>query len=398
MKRFQSIIKKYITIHQKHKKYLAAVLALSILVSFGVSAGLIMPAISMTEEDIKVEQHVHSDECYKISCNNESEEHIHSDDCYVLACSESGNYLQLLSTEDDEENQEEPEVPIIDSDLSVTAEIVSLEEDEYNDEIVLYNDSVSILSDEIETYAESETSHDGIVMLPNDNITINPKATVTGKTSDNNGNDIYAVQFNMTYKINQEFVQSNFGKTDGKYDSFAFNMGFDKDKWDMSKLYNTNGVVYSGSREAGTFVIDDSGNVTITFYDDFITDAVSQKSEISGTFNFKANLSKQEKDEEDEDVWIGGIDVDVPVYTYNHKPDIGVAKSVSKDYDISTHKAEYKIVVSSTNGTNDKVTITDTLSSNDDMTFDFNDGDTVTLMKSDGTTVNAKVSVNEIRK
>ena len=360
-----------------------------------------MPAISMTEEDIKVEQHIHSDECYKISCNNESEEHVHSDDCYSLACSESGNYLQLLSTENDEENQEEPDVPIIDSDLSVTAEIVSLESedeeaDEYNDEIVLYNDSISILSDEIETYAESESGHDGIVVLPDSNITINPKATVTGKTSDNNGHDIYAVQFNMTYKINQQYVMDNFGKTDGKYDSFAFNMDFDETKWDMSKLYNTNGVVYSGSREAGTFVIDDSGNVTITFYEDFINDAVSQESEISGTFNFKANLSRLENEEENEGVDIGGVDVEVPVYTYNHKPDIGVAKSVSKNYDISTYKAEYKIVVSSTNGTNDKVTITDTLSSNDDMTFDFENGSPVTLTKMpSGEQITKTVSVNE---
>lgn len=52
MKRFQSIIQKYITNHERHKKYLAGVLALSVLVSFGVSAGLIMPAISMTEGDL----------------------------------------------------------------------------------------------------------------------------------------------------------------------------------------------------------------------------------------------------------------------------------------------------------------------------------------------------------
>lgn len=51
MKRFQSIIQKYITNHQKHKKYLAAVLALSVLVSFAVPISLIMPAVSMTERD-----------------------------------------------------------------------------------------------------------------------------------------------------------------------------------------------------------------------------------------------------------------------------------------------------------------------------------------------------------
>lgn len=58
MKRFQSIIQKYITNHQKHKKYLAAVLALSVLVSFAVPISLIMPAVSMTYETDTDENHV----------------------------------------------------------------------------------------------------------------------------------------------------------------------------------------------------------------------------------------------------------------------------------------------------------------------------------------------------
>lgn len=65
MKRFQSIIQKYITNHQKHKKYLAAVLALSILVSFAVPISLIMPAVSMTQNDIN--------ENYAQPLNNEIE-------------------------------------------------------------------------------------------------------------------------------------------------------------------------------------------------------------------------------------------------------------------------------------------------------------------------------------
>ena len=52
MKKIQSIIQNYVTNHERHKKYIAGVLALSVLVSFGVSAGLVMPAISMTEEDV----------------------------------------------------------------------------------------------------------------------------------------------------------------------------------------------------------------------------------------------------------------------------------------------------------------------------------------------------------
>ena len=65
MKRFQSIIQKYITNHQKHKKYLAAVLALSILVSFAVPVSLIMPAVSMTQND--------TNENYAQPLNNEIE-------------------------------------------------------------------------------------------------------------------------------------------------------------------------------------------------------------------------------------------------------------------------------------------------------------------------------------
>lgn len=65
MKRFQSIIQKYITNHQKHKKYLAAVLALSILVSFAVPISLIMPAVSMTQND--------TNENYAQPLNNEIE-------------------------------------------------------------------------------------------------------------------------------------------------------------------------------------------------------------------------------------------------------------------------------------------------------------------------------------
>lgn len=54
MKKFQSIIQNYITNYEKHKKCLAATLALSVLVSFGVSAGLIMPAVSMTDGEDNV--------------------------------------------------------------------------------------------------------------------------------------------------------------------------------------------------------------------------------------------------------------------------------------------------------------------------------------------------------
>lgn len=51
MKEFQSIILKFLKNHERHKKYLAFLMALSIMVSFAVPFSLIMPAISMTAED-----------------------------------------------------------------------------------------------------------------------------------------------------------------------------------------------------------------------------------------------------------------------------------------------------------------------------------------------------------
>lgn len=54
MKEFQSIILKFVKNHERHKKYLAFLMALSIMVSFAVPFSLIMPAISMTAEGCSV--------------------------------------------------------------------------------------------------------------------------------------------------------------------------------------------------------------------------------------------------------------------------------------------------------------------------------------------------------
>lgn len=402
MKRFQSIIQKYITGHQKHKKYLAAVLALSILVSFAVPLSLIMPAVSMTEAQTKIEQHIHSDECYQISCENTSEEHIHTDECYTLACSESGG-IQLLNAENYEEEQEIPEVlevPVIDSDLSATADVID-EEIDLSNYIMQFDNMAILLNAEL-------TFENGIIHVPDGDdpaadktnagiVVLNPKATVLSKGTDYDENgmqlDVYAVQFNMKYNINRECVDAYFLGDNPKADSFSFNMGFDEE-WLTDKLYGTNGIVYNGNEEAGTFTIDGDGLVVITFYKDFVNRYDKEQQGISGSFNFKANLRRAHDEDANEDVWIGDAKVEVPVYPYNHSPDIGVEKKVSIDYDMSKKTAEYTIIVKTKEGTSGDITITDTLSSNDDMTFDFADDSDVTLIKSDGTIVNAKVSVN----
>ncbi len=51
LKGLQSIIRKYLKDHEKHKKYIALIMALSAIVTFAVPMSLIMPAISMTNGD-----------------------------------------------------------------------------------------------------------------------------------------------------------------------------------------------------------------------------------------------------------------------------------------------------------------------------------------------------------
>ena len=72
MKDFQFVIQNFLKNHEKHKKYIALLLVLSIVVSFAVPFSLIMPAVSMTGELIcGMEEHIHSDECYELSCGLE---------------------------------------------------------------------------------------------------------------------------------------------------------------------------------------------------------------------------------------------------------------------------------------------------------------------------------------
>lgn len=110
MKDFQFVIQNFLKNHEKHKKYIALLLVLSIVVSFAVPFSLIMPAVSMTGELIcGMEEHIHSDECYELSCGlEESDEHLHNADCYTLVCDIPEHiHSQECYSDYEEENYEE---------------------------------------------------------------------------------------------------------------------------------------------------------------------------------------------------------------------------------------------------------------------------------------------------
>ncbi|MDD6345269.1 MAG: hypothetical protein PUA51_03480, partial [Oscillospiraceae bacterium] len=89
MKDFQFVIQNFLKDHQKHKKYLALLIVLSMIVSFAVPFSLIMPAVSMTNDSASF-QNMYSDNnlvllgaaptngAIDLSCdNNSSTEYFH---------------------------------------------------------------------------------------------------------------------------------------------------------------------------------------------------------------------------------------------------------------------------------------------------------------------------------
>lgn len=71
-----------------YSKYIAVIVALSVLVIFIVNIILVEPADSLTGDFVcEKEAHIHNDECYNLNCQDISEEHEHISECYALKCS-----------------------------------------------------------------------------------------------------------------------------------------------------------------------------------------------------------------------------------------------------------------------------------------------------------------------
>ena len=84
MKDFQFVIQNFLKNHEKHKKYIALLTVLSLIVSFAVPFSLIMPAVSMTKDSSSF-QNMYDDNltllgagiqngAINLSCNNNNDD------------------------------------------------------------------------------------------------------------------------------------------------------------------------------------------------------------------------------------------------------------------------------------------------------------------------------------
>ncbi len=215
------------------------------------------------------------------------------------------------------------------------------------------------------------------------------QATIKGKTQDwsaGKEQNKYNVTFDLEYTIPKEEVSSKFNLSNGGTNTVYFTMKTGETANDDSLIisgYGETGIVYSGGEEIGTYKITPEGIVYIEFKDDFLNHAVSDDSDIKGSFYFQATATQDSDNTEDKTVSIANKDVTIPIYEYEHPADLKVSKNVvggSNGYNYDDNTATYEIVVSSGNGTRNPITLTDTLTG--DMLFKLNNN-SVTITKKD---------------
>lgn len=120
------------------------------------------------------------------------------------------------------------------------------------------------------------------------------------------------------------------------------------------------GYVYNGNNEeVGTFTIDESGLITITFHDEFASK--NERNIIDDSyFYFYATANADSDKDETEKVYDFGNDVTFTVIVVNKKvPDLSIDKKILEDYKKETGTIKYQVVISSVNGTESDVKFTD---------------------------------------
>lgn len=248
MKRFQFIIQKYITNHQKHKKYLAAVLALSVLVSFAVPLSLIMPAVSMTYQ-------TNTDKIYVQPLNNG---------------------IMTLSAKSDYPNA----VNIVDADELFTLTVMT--NDEESKRVYYIN----------KENGQTETGNSELGEVTGDSLSMS--FNLSYKFSE--GSDIknrFGDKKDTTYNIKNKYMI---------IDTINPHLTFTK---------IADGIVRADSYgPAGTYEIKE-GYVLITLYEGYVKEIIDGTGMVEGTLQFEGTLSRDENGSGEQKFNVAGEEISV---------------------------------------------------------------------------------------
>ena len=160
-------------------------------------------------------------------------------------------------------------------------------------------------------------------------------------------NDGDAVRVNINYKLPKDTL-----KSDSKVVTYTLPDG-------IKPVENASGEITSGGKTVGTYTIDTSGKVTLTFNDDFAADGGA----VEGTLMFKGKVSNSSTSS-NKTINFGGSSTSITINKHEETPttdehDIAVAKAATLSSDRKT--VSYEVTASTTKGTDGAVTITDKL-------------------------------------
>lgn len=439
MQNVNTKIQSFLEKHKIEQRYLFILFLLSVIVVVTVILSLVTPAMSMTGDPVcGKEEHTHSEQCYSdvLICTENTDGHQHNDDCYttetkiICGLEEDENH-----THSDECYSEEktlicdiPESPVHTHTDECYEHRLTCEKEEHTHTDECYEtppsetNSTEPLTNESDEKISQPENQDIITIDPIDaemdailnsirksksirsvsGYAVNGSVTVIDEISVDFGNYIK--------NISQKEVAGTVTQENVKTIKFTINYNLPENTL-MNNSENRqihcllpdnviitderSGIVRKEGQEIGTYKITNDGYIIIDFDQNFVKDGSTA---ITGDISFNANVIKTNENSNYETVTIGKVSVNIPFLSETTTTnDLSVNKTFM-GYDRSTKKVSYKIDISSYNGSGDgDITVTDMLYYTDStlIHLDWQDGDTVTFTKNDGSSITGTVQIAE---
>lgn len=309
MKEFPNIIQKFIKNHEKHKKYLAFLVVLSLMIGITVPMVLTEPAESMTGQLVcGLANHVHSEECINIGCD--ISEHEHTQGCY-LAANVIVNTDEIMNADD-----------LVDDVMPMNNPLV-MPIEAFNGDHTWF--------DEVQTSVPVGASQ--ITSIDDITITYNGTSYKDGDTIPNTSSDLLKdLGFRLEFQVDPDSVD-----LDQPYLYYQLPAGVTI----PDGLYGKDYPVMEGDVTAGYYSISPDGLIVIRFTNSYIEDRINEASgPLSAFMNFKADVKRANTADGDRDLNFDNehkIHVDFPT-----KEKYGIEKQgrVVKASDPNSHTVE----------------------------------------------------------
>lgn len=266
MKEFQSIILKFVKNHERHKKYLAFLMALSIMVSFAVPFSLIMPAISMTAEDAQ-----YADDMPTMYSASGKESHTTRQHPHGPARPNIDNpYFTGVANE----------IPGADADGNPSKDFTNN----------ITSTSVWVVDADKDKYQIEQSGNSATIKVPE-------------------GSDYTSV--NLRFELQYTISSTENGVNTVTKERPCIYYQLPDGVTVPSEYYGNDKIVIDDGVTAGYFSINEQGLIVIQFLDSYIDDKIAHSPNFTGTITFNGTVSRDNDADGDRVITIGDLTLDV---------------------------------------------------------------------------------------